>query len=402
MKASTHCLFKSLAIAMLIATPAAAQKKYDVGASDTEIKIGNMAPYSGPLSAYSVIAKTEGAYFNKINAEGGINGRKIKFISYDDAYNPAKGVEQARKLVENDEVLLIFQSLGVGAIAIRKYMNERKIPQLFVAGGVAAFGDPKNFPWTIGFQPTFVTEGRIFAKYLLEHQPEGKIGILYQDTDLGRDYVKGFKAGLGGKMRIVSERAHQASDPTIDSQMTSLQLSGADIFFDQTTPKFAVQAIRKAAALGWKPTHVLNSISASVGAVFKPAGLENSRGILSAGWLKDFNDPVWKDDPALKEWSAFIDQYFSGADKTDGFTVYGYVVAQTLVHVLKQCGDDLTRENVMKEALNLKGLELSMLLPGITVNTGPADYFPVKQMQMFRFTGEHAEYFGPVMDSQGM
>ena len=281
-------------------------------------------------------------------------------------------------------------------------MNERKIPQLFVAGGVAAFGDPKNFPWTIGFQPTFVTEGRIFAKYLLEHQPEGKIGILYQDTDLGRDYVKGFKAGLGGRMRIVSEQPHQASDPTIDSQMTSLQFSGADVFFDQTTPKFTVQAIRKAAALGWKPTHLLNSISASVGAVFKPAGPENSRGILSAGWLKDANDPIWKDDPAVKEGAAFVDQYFPGADKTDGFSAYGYVVAQTLVHVLKQCGDDLTRENVMKEALNLKGLELGMLLPGITVNTGPADYFPVKQMQMFRFTGEHAEYFGPIIDSQGM
>jgi branched-chain amino acid transport system substrate-binding protein len=387
---------------MQITSAAVAQTRYDPGASDSEIKIGNMAPYSGPLSSYSAIAKTEAAYFNKINAEGGINGRKIKFISYDDAYNPAKGVEQARKLVESDEVLLIFQSLGVGAIAIRKYMNERKVPQLFVAGGVTAFADPKNFPWTIGFQPTFMTEGRIFARYLLEHHPDGKIGILYQDTDLGRDYVKGFKAGLGGKMQIVAEQAHQASDTTIDSQMTGLQLSGADILFDQTTPKFAVQAIRKAALLNWKPVHLLNSISTSVGAVFKPAGLENSKGILSAGWYKDVNDPIWRGDPALTEWSAFIEQYFPEADKTDGFTVYGYVVAQTLVHVLKQCGDNLARENVMNEALNLKDLKLGMLLPNITVNTGPTDYFPVKQMQMFRFTGEHNEYFGPVLNGQGM
>jgi branched-chain amino acid transport system substrate-binding protein len=247
-----------------------------------------------------------------------------------------------------------------------------------------------------------VTEGHIFAKYLLEHHPDGKIGILYQDTDLGRDYVKGFKAGLDGKMQVVSAQAYQASDPTIDSQMTSLQLSGANIFFDQTTPKFAVQAIRKAAALNWKPIHLLNSISASIGAVFKPAGLENSKDILSAGYLKDVNDPIWTDDPALNEWSAFIDQYLPGADKTDVFIVYGYVVAQTLVHVLKQCGDDLTRENVMKQALSLKGLQLGMLLPGITVNTGPSDFFPVKQMQMLRFNGEHDEYFGPIMGSQGM
>ena len=393
----------SVAVAMALVTkPALAEKQYDPGASDTEIKIGNMAPYSGPLSAYSVIAKTEAAYFNKVNAEGGINGRKIKFVSYDDAYNPAKGVEQARKLVEGDDVLLIFQSLGVGAIAIRKYMNERKIPQLFVAGGVAAFGDPKNFPWTIGFQPTFVTEGRIFAQYLLEHHPEAKIGVLYQDTDLGRDYVKGFKAGLAGKMPIVAEQPHQASDTTIDSQMTSLQLSGADVFFDQTTPKFAVQAIRKAVALNWKPVHLLNSISASLGAVFKPAGLDNSKGILSAGWLKDVNDPGWRDDADVRQWAAFMDQYFPAGDKTDGFTVYGYVVAQTLVHVLTQCGHDLTRDNVMKQALHLKDLRLGMLLPGIAVNTGRSDYFPVKQMRMLRFDGEHAEYFGPVMSAEGM
>jgi branched-chain amino acid transport system substrate-binding protein len=402
MKASTYWLFKSVAIAMLIATPAAAQKKYDVGASDSEIKIGNMAPYSGPLSAYSVAAKTEAAYFNKINTEGGIRGRKIKFISYDDAYNPAKGVEQGRKLVESDEVLLIFQSLGVGAYAIRKYLNDRKIPQLFVAGGISAFGDPKNFPWTIGFQPTFVTEGHIFAKYLLEHHSDGKIGILYQDTDLGRDYVKGFKAGLDGKMQIVAEQVYQAADPTIDSQITSLQLSGADIFFDQTTPKFAVQAIRKAAALNWKPIHLLNSISASIGAVFKPAGLENSNDILSAGYLKDVTDPLWRADPAVDEWSAFIDQYLPGTDKSDVFRVYGYVVAQALVQVLKQCSDNLTRENVMKETLNLKSLQLGMLLPGITINTGPSDYFPIKQMQMLWFNGEHEEYFGPIMGAQGM
>ena len=389
-----------LGAAAICATPAAAQKKYDVGATDTEIKIGNIMPYSGPLSAYATIGKTIGAYFNKINAEGGINGRKINFISYDDGFSPPKTVEQARKLVESDEVLLIFQSLGTPTNnAIQKYMNAAKVPQLFVATGATKFGDQKNFPWTMGWQPTYQIEGRIYAQYLLKNHPNGKIAILYQNDDSGRDYIKGLKDGLGGKMQIVAEAPYEPADPTVDSQIITLKASGADIFFNEASPKFAAQAIKKVAELGWKPVHLLASISASVGSVLRPAGLENSIGILSTGYLKDPTDPTWKNDPAVKEWAAFMDKYYPEGDKTSTFTVYGYLTAQTMVQVLKQCGNDLTRENVMKQAANLKDLELAMLLPGIKINTGPNDYYPIKQMQMSRFNGEHGELFGPIISS---
>ncbi len=382
----------------ICATPATAQKKYDVGASDAEIKVGNIMPYSGPLSAYATIGKTIAAYFNKINAEGGINGRKINFISYDDGFSPPKTVEQARKLVENDEVLLIFQSLGTPTNnAIQKYMNTNKVPQLFVATGATKFGDQKNFPWTMGWQPTYQIEGHIYARYLLQNHPNGKIAILYQNDDSGRDYIKGLKDGLGGKMQIVAEAPYEPADPTVDSQIIKLKASGADIFFNEASPKFAAQAIKKLAELSWKPVHLLASISASVGSVLKPAGLENSKGILSTGYLKDPTDPSWKNDPAVKEWAAFMDKYYPEGDKTTTFTVYGYLTAQTLVQVLKQCGDDLTRENVMKQAANLKDLELGMLLPGIKINTGPSDYYPIKQMQMSRFNGEYGELFGPLI-----
>jgi len=382
----------------ICATPATAQKKYDVGASDTEIKVGNIMPYSGPLSAYATIGKTIAAYFNKINAEGGINGRKINFISYDDGFSPPKTVEQARKLVENDEVLLIFQSLGTPTNnAIQKYMNTNKVPQLFVATGATKFGDQKNFPWTMGWQPTYQIEGHIYARYLLQNHPNGKIAILYQNDDSGRDYIKGLKDGLGGKMQIVAEAPYEPADPTVDSQIIKLKASGADVFFNEASPKFAAQAIKKLAELSWKPVHLLASISASVGSVLKPAGLENSKGILSTGYLKDPTDPSWKNDPAVKEWAAFMDKYYPEGDKTTTFTVYGYLTAQTLVQVLKQCGDDLTRENVMKQAANLKDLELGMLLPGIKINTGPSDYYPIKQMQMSRFNGEYGELFGPLI-----
>jgi len=382
----------------ICATSATAQKKYDVGASDTEIKVGNIMPYSGPLSAYATIGKTIAAYFNKINAEGGINGRKINFISYDDGFSPPKTVEQARKLVENDEVLLIFQSLGTPTNnAIQKYMNTNKVPQLFVATGATKFGDQKNFPWTMGWQPTYQIEGHIYARYLLQNHPNGKIAILYQNDDSGRDYIKGLKDGLGGKMQIVAEAPYEPADPTVDSQIIKLKASGADVFFNEASPKFAAQAIKKLAELSWKPVHLLASISASVGSVLKPAGLENSKGILSTGYLKDPTDPSWKNDPAVKEWAAFMDKYYPEGDKTTTFTVYGYLTAQTLVQVLKQCGDDLTRENVMKQAANLKDLELGMLLPGIKINTGPSDYYPIKQMQMSRFNGEYGELFGPLI-----
>ena len=388
----------ALAIAAATSSGALAQKKYDVGATDTEIKIGNIMPYSGAASAYGVIGKVEEAYFRKINAEGGINGRKINFISYDDGYSPPKTVEQARKLVESDEVLLIFQSLGTPTNnAIQKYLDQKKVPQLFVATGATKFGDPKNFPWTMGWQPTYQTEGRIYAKYILQNLPQAKIGILFQNDDSGRDYLKGLKDGLGedaAKRMIVAELPYDPSDPTVDSQVVSLKTLGADVFFNEASPKFAAQAIRKAAEIGWKPTLILASISNSVGSVLRPAGLENAKGILSTNYLKDPTDPAWKDDPAIKEWSAFMDKYFPEGDKTSTFSVYAYLLAQTMVQVLKQCGDELTRANVMKQAANLKDFELGLLLPGIKINTSPTDYFPVEQMQMSRFNGVHGELFG--------
>jgi branched-chain amino acid transport system substrate-binding protein len=389
------------AMAVAVSAPAAAEKKYDPGATDTEIKIGHIGPYSGPASAYGQIGKTIAAYFNKVNAEGGINGRKINFISYDDGYSPPKAVEQARKLVESDEVLLIFQSLGTPSnTAIEKYMNAKKVPQLFVATGATKFGDPKEFPWTMGWQPSYQSEAHIYAKYLLEHHPNGKIGILYQNDDYGKDYVKGLKDGLNGKMQIVAELPYETSDPTVDSQIISLKASGADIFFNVTTPKFAAQAIKKAGEIGWTPVHLLNNVSQSVGSVLKPAGFENAKGILSTYYLKDPTDPQYKDDPAIKEWAAFMDKYFPDGDKTSSFTVFGYAVGETLVHVLKQCGDDLTRENVMKQAANMQNFTFGLLLPGMAINTSPNDYFPLKQMQMERFNGERYEPFGPVITGE--
>jgi branched-chain amino acid transport system substrate-binding protein len=392
----------ALAVA-LAAVPAAAQKKYDPGASDTEIKVGNTNPYSGPASAYGTIGKTIDAYFKKVNAEGGINGRKITFISYDDGYSPPKTVEQVRKLVESDEVLLVFQPLGTPSnTAIQKYMNAKKVPQLFVATGATKWGDPKNNPWTMGWQPNYQSESRIYAKYLLEKHPNGKIGILYQNDDYGKDYVKGFKDGLGDKAKtmIVSELPYETTDPTVDSQIVNLKASGADIFFNVTTPKFAAQAIKKAADIGWKPVHVLNQVSSSVGAVLKPAGVENSVGILTTGYLKDQTDPQWKDDAGFKAFIAFMDKYYPEGDKTSSFTGYGYSVAQTLVQVLKQCGNDLTRANVMKQAASLKDLSLDMLLPGITINTSPTDFYPIEQNQMMKFDGTKWETFGPILSGE--
>jgi branched-chain amino acid transport system substrate-binding protein len=385
----------------VIAVPATAQKKYDPGASDTEIKVGNIMPYSGPASAYGTIGKTLAAYFSKINAEGGINGRKITFISYDDGYAPPKTVEQARRLVESDDVLLILNSLGTAHnTAIQKYMNARKVPQLFVATGATKFGDPKNFPWTMGWQPNYQSEGRIFAQHILKNHPNGKIGILFQNDDYGKDYVKGLKDGLAGKGMIVAELPYEPADPTVDSQMVTLKASGADIFYNVTTPKFAAQAIKKAAEIGWKPVHLLNSVSASVGAVIKPAGLENAKGILTALYGKDPTDPAWNDDPGKKEWVAFMDKYYPEGDKTSSFPVYGYSVARTMVQVLQQCGDDLTRANVMKQAANLKDFETGMALPGIKINTSPTDFYPIEQMQMGRFNGESFQPFGPILNGE--
>jgi branched-chain amino acid transport system substrate-binding protein len=378
-----------------------AQKKYDPGASDREIKVGNIMPYTGPASAYGEIGKTEAAYFQKINADGGINGRKVNFISYDDGYSPPKAVEQARKLVESDEVLLIFNPLGTPSnTAIQRYMNARKVPQLFVSTGATKFNDPQHFPWTMGWQTNYQSEARIYAQYLLKNHPQGKIAVLYQNDDLGKDYLKGLKDGLNGKMRIVAEMPYEVTDPTVDSQIVSLKASGADIFFNVATPKFAAQAIKRIAELGWKPVHFLSNISGSIGAVLKPAGLDNSKSILTAYYAKDPTDPSWKDDPAYKEWSAFMDKYYPEGDKTSGNTVYGYLIAQTLVEVLKQSGDSLTRENIMRQAASLKNLELGMLLPGIKINTAPNDFAPIKQMQMQRFNGTTWELFGPVLTGE--
>jgi branched-chain amino acid transport system substrate-binding protein len=386
-----------MAGAAFAAGPAAAEN--GPGVTDTEIKIGNIMPYSGPASAYGVIGKTEAAYIKMINDQGGINGRKINFISYDDAYSPPKAVEQARKLVESDEVLMIFNSLGTPSnTAIEKYMNAKKVPQLFVATGATKWNDPKHFPWTMGWQPSYQSEARIYAQYLLKEKPQAKVGILFQNDDYGKDYLKGFKDGAGGKLNIVAEVPYETTDPTIDSQMVSLKNSGADVFFNITTPKFAAQAIKKAAEIDWKPLHLLNNVSSSIGGVLKPGGFENAKGILSTNYGKDPTDPSWKDDAAFKEWTAFMDKYYPDGDKTNNNTVYGYSVAQTLVQVLKQCGNDLSRENVMKQAASLKDLQLGMMLPGIAINTSATDFAPLEQLQMMKFNGERWEMFGPVMN----
>jgi ABC-type branched-subunit amino acid transport system substrate-binding protein len=402
MRNAKRALIASVAVSFVLAAPAAAQKKYDPGASDTEIKVGNIMPYSGPASAYGTIGKAQAAYFRMINEQGGINGRKITFISYDDAYSPPKTVEQARKLVEGDEVLLIFQSLGTASnSAIQKYMNAKKVPQLFVATGATKWGDPKNFPWTMGFQPNYQSEGRIYARYILDNHPAGKIAVLYQHDDYGKDVLKGLRDGLGGKTSmIVAEMPYETADPTVDSQIVRLKASGADIFVNITTPKFAAQAIKKVAELGWKPVHILNNVAGSIGSVLRPAGLENSKGILTTGYMKDQTDPALASDPGVKAWTAFMYKYYPEGDKTNASNVSGYVTASLLAQVLRQCGDNLTRENVMKQAANLKGFEIEMLMPGIKVNTSPTDYFPLEELQMRRFSGERWEPFGPVLSGE--
>ncbi len=395
----------SAALVILAATSsgAIAQKKYDTGATDTEIKIGNIMPYSGPASSYSVIGRTEDAYFKKINAEGGINGRKINFISYDDGYTPPKTVEQARKLVESDEVLFIFNSLGTPPnSAIQKYMNSKMVPQLFVATGATKWNDPKDFPWTMGWQPNYQSEARIYAKYILKNKPNAKIAVLYQHDDYGKDYLKGFKEGLGAKAAsmIVAEESYETTEPTIDSHIVSLKASGADVFFNASIPKFAAQAIKKVSEIEWKPLHFLNNVSASIGATIKPAGFDRSQGIISSAYIKDPTDPQWKDDPGMKRFNAFLDKYYPEANRTDANIIYGYTVAQTMVHVLKACGNDLTRANVMKQAASIRGLALDGLLPGIKINTSATDFAPLEQLQLEKFEGETWHRFGDVVSSE--
>jgi branched-chain amino acid transport system substrate-binding protein len=400
----SHAITTVLAglLATAIAGTAHAEKKYDPGATDAEIKIGNIMPYSGPASAYATIGKTEAAYFNKINAEGGINGRKINFISYDDGYNPAKTVEQARKLVESDEVLLIFNSLGTANnTAIQKYMNARKVPQLFVSTGAAKWNDPKNFPWTMGWQPSYQVEARIYAAYILKNYPGKTIGVLYQNDDFGKDYVIGLHDGLGEQASklIAVEASYETTSPTVDSQVVQIRSANPDIFVNVATPKFAAQAIRKLGELKWTPVHFLTNVSVSVGSVMKPAGYENGQGILSAAYLKDPKDPKWKTDPAMNEWRAFMTKWYPEGDQEDAATVFAYGIAKGLEQVLRQCGDDLTRENIMKQAANLN-FEIGIYLPGTRIRTSPTDFAPLEQLQMMRFRGDSWELFGPIMSGE--
>ena len=385
------------------ATSAQAQKKYDEGASDTEIKIGHTNPYSGNASAYGAIGKTIEAFLKKVNDDGGINGRKINFITYDDGYSPPKTVEMVRKLVEEDKVLFLFNTLGTPSnTAIHKYMNAKKVPQLFVATGASKWGNPKDFPWTMGWQPDYATEGAIYAKHILSTVKEPKIGVLMQNDDYGRDYFNGFKQGLGGDAnKIVQVATYEVTDPTVDSQMIQLKNSGANVFFNITTPKFAAQAIKKAHEISWKPdAHYLNNVSSSFGAVFKPAGIEASQGIVLALYRKDPADPQWVNAADIKAWKEFMGKYMPQADLRDDGHNYAYSVANTLVHVLKNCGDNLTRENVMKQAASLKGYEAPMLLPGVKINTSATDFYPLQAVRLGRVKGESFELFGDVLSNE--
>lgn len=388
-----------LAVAALAAGAigAQAQKRYDAGASDTTIRIGNTMPYSGPASVYGTVGKTAAAYFRKINAEGGIHGRRIEFISLDDAYSPPVAVEQTRKLVEQEKVLLIFGPLGTpNNAATQKYLNLRKVPQLFVSSGAQRWGDHRQYPWSMGWNATYVTEGRIYARQILASQPGARVAVLYQNDEFGKDSLRGFLEGLGDKATsvVVAQASYEASDPTVDSQIISLKSSGADTLLNFSQPKFAAQAIRKMAAIGWQPAHYLSNVSNSVAAVLKPAGPEHAKGIVSATFLRDPSDA--RDTPEVRDFAAFMKQYYPEGDPGDILNATGYSMAQTLVQVLTQAGDDLTRANLMKQAASLD-MALPMLYPGIRLKTGPGNFYPITQMQLVRFDGTRFEKFGDVL-----
>jgi branched-chain amino acid transport system substrate-binding protein len=378
------------------------QKKYDEGASDTEIKIGHTCPYSGPASAYGVIGKAHQAFFKALNEAGGINGRKINFITYDDGYSPPKTVEMVRKLVEEDKVLLLFQNLGTPCnTAIHKYVNQKKVPHLYISTGASKWGDPQHFPWTMGFQPDYNTEGQIYAKHILANVKDAKIGVLMQNDDFGKDYVDGFKKSLGKEAnRVVKHVTYEITDPTVDSQIIQLKDSGANVFFNVSTPKFAAQSIRKSADIGWKPAHYMTNVSASVAAVMKPAGFENGQGIITAAYLKDPTDKQWDEASDMKAWRAWMAKNMPGENTSDGNYVFAHAVATMMVETLKKCGDNLTRENVMKQAASFHSLQLPLVLPGITVNTSPTDYYPLQAVQLSRFKGESWDLFGEVMHAE--
>jgi branched-chain amino acid transport system substrate-binding protein len=390
-----------ITVGFVVATALLAEnRKYDPGASDTDIRIGQTIPYSGPVSAFSAIGKVQAAYFRMINELGGINGRRVNLISYDDAGTPPKTVEQVRKLIESDEVLFIFQTVGIASnIAIQKYLNDRKIPQLFVGGRATRFEDPVNHPWTMGLAPNLRTEIRVYARYILDNHPNAKIGLLYQNDESGKDYLAGLKEALGARASemLVREATYDVVDPTIDSQVLLLKAAGVDVLLDMAAPKFAAQAIRKTAELGWRPVHLLGVGSSSIDAVLVPAGVENSRGLISASSFKETGDPTWVDDKGMKSWVAFMDRYYPEGDRKSIFTTYGYSAAELLVQVLRQCGDDISRENIMRQAANLKDVRLDLLLPGLSINTSRTDYRIVKEFRMMRFTGERWEPFGPIV-----
>ena len=385
-----------LAVSLGLMAPAMAQKKYDPGASDREIKIGNTNPYSGPASAYGTIGKSIAAYFRMVNDHGGINGRKVNFVSYDDSYSPPKTVEMARKLVEQDEVLFVFQTLGTPSnTAIHQYMNMKKVPQMHVATGATKWNDPKGHPWTMGWQPNYQSEAKIYAQHILQTKPNAKIAVLYQNDDYGKDYLKGFHDGLGDKKSmIVKEVSYEVSDPTVDSQIVQLQASGADVFFNITTPKFAAMAIRKAYDIGWKPTQYLNNVSIGIGSVLTPAGLEKSVGLITLGYLKEPNDKQFSNDPAIVKWREFMKKYYPDGSMIDNLNVYGYSVGQTIAEVLRQCGDELTRENVMRKAAGMRGYRVDTLLPGVMISTSSDDFAPIEAGQLQRFDGKEWIRFG--------
>jgi ABC-type branched-subunit amino acid transport system substrate-binding protein len=397
---------RAIALALLISLPAlltaAPALGQTPGVTPTEIKIGNTNPYSGPASAYGTIGKAIGAYFKKVNDEGGVNGRKINYVTLDDGYSPPKTVEMVRRLVEQEQVAFVFQTLGTPTnSAVHKYMNQQKVPHLFVATGATKWNDPKNFPWTMGWQPNYQAEGRIYAQYILKNVPNAKLGILYQNDDYGKDYLKGMKDGLGdaAKKIIVLEQSYETTDPTIDSQIVNLKNSGANVFYNVTIPKFAVQAIKKAHDIGWKPLHLLNSVSSSVGVVLKPAGLEASKGLITTFYIKDPTDPQWKNGQDYKDWLAWMKKYYPEGNVEDGFNVYAYAVSHSLVQLLKQCGNDLSRQNIMRQAASIKNMAVPMLLPGITLNTSPTDFAPIEQEQLAKFDGERWALFGEVIDA---
>ena len=401
----TRMLYGATALLLcLYASSVSAQKKYDDGATDTEIKIGHTNPYSGNASAYGTIGKVIDAFFRMVNEKGGISGRKITFISYDDGYSPPKTVEMVRKLVEEDKVLFVFNTLGTPPnTAIQKYLNQKQVPQLFVATGASKWGHYKANPWTIGFQPDYVTEANIYARDILQTVKDPKIAILMQNDDYGKDYYDGFKQGLGkdASKLIVSRATYEVTDPTIDSQMIQLKNSGANVFFNITTPKFAAQAIKKAAEIDWNPAHYLNNVSASVGSVMKPAGFEHGQGIITAAYLKDPTDPQYVKDKDFLEWKTFMQKYYPTGDLNDASNAYGYAVSSLVQIVLKQCGDDLTRANMMRQATNLKDIQLPMVIEGIKVNTSPTDYYPLQAVRLARFKGQTWELFGNIIAHEG-